>query len=203
MGYDAPDFDNVASDNAAVNGAELLAGDVRGIQASRSGNPPHLTVIGHSYGSTTTGLAASRDGMRVDDIVLIGSPGVGHANTVGDMHMDGKHVYVGANSSDPVTYQTRTNFGWDPLGQDPAADEFGATRFQAEAPDRNIYDPTIGDHSKYYSPDSEALYNMSNVVVGDYADVTQAPGRDEWHGHRNDEDPEGDRTPTKKEHVPR
>jgi pimeloyl-ACP methyl ester carboxylesterase len=201
MGYDAPDFSNVATDDAAVAGATLLAGDVKDIQTSRSGNPPHLTVVGHSYGSTTAGLAASRDGMRVDDLVLIGSPGVGHANTAADLHMDPHHVYVGSNSSDTVTYRTRTAAGWDPLGQDPAGDEFGATRFQAEAPDRNPAVPGFADHSKYYRTGSESLYNISSVVTGDYSDVTTAPQRNEWGGWLNGEDPEHSRTPTRKEHA--
>src|SRR3954468_21252888 len=135
MGYDAPGFDNVASDNAAENGARLLAADVRGIQDSRTGNPAHMTIVGHSYGSTTTAIAASDEGMRADDIVLIGSPGAGHHNNIAGMHWRGSHVFVGANSSDTVTYRTRTTFGWDPLGTDPAGDDFGGTRFQAEATD--------------------------------------------------------------------
>jgi pimeloyl-ACP methyl ester carboxylesterase len=201
MGYDAPDFATVGSDDQAEAGAKLLAGDVRDIQTTRAGNPPHLTVVGHSYGSTTTGLAASKEGMRVDDLVLIGSPGAGHANTAGDLHMSGDHVYVGSNSSDTVTYRTRTAFGWDPLGQDPAGDEFGATRFQAEATDRNPAVPGIADHSKYYDPGSESLYNISSVVTGDYSDVTTAEQRDERGGWLNGKDPESERTPTKKEHA--
>jgi pimeloyl-ACP methyl ester carboxylesterase len=203
MGYDAPDGITVGSDDEAEAGAKLLAGDVRDIQTGRAGNPPHLTVVGHSYGSTTTGLAASREGMRVDDLVLIGSPGAGHANTAGDLHMDPDHVYVGSNSSDTVTYRTRTTFGWDPLGQDPAGDEFGATRFQAEAPDRNPAVPGIADHSKYYDPGSESLYNISNVVTGDYSDVTTAEQRDEAGGWLNKKDPESLRTPTHREHAVR
>jgi pimeloyl-ACP methyl ester carboxylesterase len=201
MGYDAPDFATVSSDDEAEAGAKLLAGDIRDIQTTRAGNPPHLTVVGHSYGSTTTGLAASREGMRVDDLVLIGSPGAGHANSAADLHMDPDHVYVGSNSSDTVTYRTRTAFGWDPLGQDPAGDEFGATRFQAEATDRNPAVPGFADHSKYYEPGSESLYNISNVVTGDYSDVTTAEQREEGGGWLNKKDPESERIPTKKEHA--
>jgi pimeloyl-ACP methyl ester carboxylesterase len=201
MGYDAPGFSNVGSDNAAENGAKLLAADVTGIQASRSGNPPHLTVVGHSYGSTTTAIAASDEGMRVDDIVLIGSPGAGHANTAADLHAG--HVYVGANSSDLVTHFTRseeTAFAWNPLGTDPAGDDFGGTRFQAEAVDRNEHATGIADHSKYYQSGSESLYNIANVVTGNYGDVTTAEARPEWKGIMQDTDPEHDRKPTTKTH---
>jgi hypothetical protein len=195
MGYDAPGFSNVGSDNAADHGAILLAADVAGIQDSRAGDPPHLTVIGHSYGSTTTAVAASNDGMRVEEVVLIGSPGAGHANNVGDMGMDKGHVFVGANSSDTVTYRQRTAAGWDPLGEDPAGAEFGATRFEAEAIDRNSV-PWMGDHSKYYRPNSESLHNVAEVVTGQPDKVIRAPYRDIRHGYPVHGDPEHDRTPT-------
>jgi hypothetical protein len=112
------------------------------------------------------------------------------------MGMDKDHVFVGANSSDTVTYRERTAAGWDPLGKDPAGDEFGATRFEAEAVDRNTHIPWMGDHSKYYRTDSESLYNMAEVVTGHPEKVLHAPDRDIWHGYLVHDDPERDRTPT-------
>ena len=60
---------------------DLLAADVMAVQASRY-VVPHLTVIGHSYGSTTTGTALRDHVTGVDDAVLVGSPGanVEHAS---------------------------------------------------------------------------------------------------------------------------
>ena len=40
-----------------VTGAPLLASDLRGLDALRAVMPPHLTAVGHSYGSTTVGTA--------------------------------------------------------------------------------------------------------------------------------------------------
>jgi len=193
MGYDAPNGIDVATDSDAEAGAMLLAGDVRDIQTTRSGNPPHLTVVGHSYGSTTTSIAITDQGMKTDDVVLIGSPGAGHADDVGDLGMDKEHVYVGSANRDMVTHFTRTGMG-DPLGQDPSAASFGATRFQAEATDRAAV-PLFGDHSKYYNEGTESLGNIGAVVTGDYSDVETAAHRADAAGYEI-YDPEGFRKPT-------
>ena len=63
-----------------------------------------LTVVCHSYGSTTTCLALQREGMTVDQVALIGSPGVGgEATTVADLHLNRSQVFVGSASRDLVT----------------------------------------------------------------------------------------------------
>ena len=50
---------------------------MRGLAATNENEDPHLTAIGHSYGSRTVGAATQQgDGIPgVDDIVLVGSPG--------------------------------------------------------------------------------------------------------------------------------
>jgi len=79
------------------------------------------------------------------------------------------------------------------LGNDPAEDDFGANRFRAEAVDRGPYD-NFGDHSKYFEPQSESLYNMANIVNGDYYDVQSAePRYDPWYD--GVQDPEWERQP--------
>jgi pimeloyl-ACP methyl ester carboxylesterase len=197
MGYDAPNFTNVASDNAAEHGATLLASDVAGIRASREGNQPHLTVIGHSYGSTTASIAADRDHLQADDLILIGSPGAGSAKTVKDYdaQLANGHVWSGSASKDLVTHLNGNNMPGDPLGQDPSEDKFGAQRFTAEAKDRGDHINT-GDHSKYYREGSESLANLADIVTGNYGGVDRAkPRYDKWEfpkGHVI-KDPEGDR----------
>jgi hypothetical protein len=119
--------------------------------------------------------------MKTDDVVLIGSPGAGHADDVGDLGMDKEHVYVGSANRDAVTHFTRTGVG-DPLGQDPSAGSFGATRFQAEATDREPV-PLFADHSKYYREGTESLGNIGAVVTGDYTEVETAPNRTDVAGY--------------------
>ena len=185
MGYDAPGLSNVASENAAVHGASLLAAAVAGLRATHDGSPSHLTVIAHSYGSTTASDACVLDGMRPDDLVLIGSPGTGHAHSAADLGLPPGHVYVGSASKDPVTEDSGK------LGPDPAAASFGATRFHADATNRRDgawYTDNLGEHSKYYNTQgpnsvvpSESLQNISDVATGHGDNIRHdgelAPGR--------------------------
>ncbi|QSQ17692.1 alpha/beta hydrolase [Myxococcus landrumensis] len=197
MGYDAPGFQNVASDNAAENGAKLLASDVAGIRASREGNQPHLTVIGHSYGSTTASIAADKNNLQADDLVLIGSPGAGSAKSVKDYEpqLSNGHVWSGSASKDFVSWLNGSNLPGDPLGQDPSENKFGAKRFTAEAADRGDKS-NMGDHSKYYNEGSESLANLADIVTGNYGGVDRAEhryGKHDWFKGNQVIDPEGKR----------
>lgn len=108
MGYDAPDeLPNlgVGSANMARDGGQLMAADVNALNVTHDGSPSHLTVLGHSYGSTTVSDAAAGFGMRADDVVLVGCPGTDMAKSAADFHLppDG-HLYVGAASTVAVTH---------------------------------------------------------------------------------------------------
>ena len=151
LGYDAPsgwDSAGVVRDDDARDGGALLARDVAGYRASRGDDQPHLTVIGHSYGSTTTALSATENDLAADDIALVGSPGAGEADHAGDLGVGADDVWVGSSSRDPVTYLANTgwvNLGPLSLGEDPSEDAFGAQRFRAEALDRAPW-VSIGAH---------------------------------------------------------
>ncbi|MFD3923137.1 alpha/beta hydrolase [Streptomyces sp. NPDC058595] len=112
LGYDAPQLsvdditgntDVMFTDNAEAGGA-AYGEFMSGIAATNHHENPHLTAVGHSYGSLTVGQAAQRDGgiPGVDDIVLVGSPGTG-ADSAADLGVGRGHVYVGAAENDPVT----------------------------------------------------------------------------------------------------
>jgi pimeloyl-ACP methyl ester carboxylesterase len=131
QGYDAPGDVDVLSQGAAEAGAKLLAADVNAMRVTHAGAVGTLTVVGHSYGSTTTGLALQRDHMHVDQVALIGSPGVGgDATTVAGLHLKSSQVFVGAASLDIVTQLPPV------LGANPTLDTFGGIRFEAEWIDR-------------------------------------------------------------------
>ncbi|MDQ4054254.1 MAG: alpha/beta hydrolase family protein [Actinomycetota bacterium] len=211
IGYDAPDnlpwtgggWDGagVVTEAAATAGGDRLADTIDGLRAGRDGEPAHLTTIGHSYGSTTTGHGAHDHGLATDDLVFAGSPGVGadtgHARDTG---LDPDHVWAGANSRDPITYLA--NHGWvhgetlggAGLGDDPAEDDFGGTRFQAESTTRGAL-PDVDQHVRYFDHGTESLYNISQIVNGGYDEVLEAePNHDPWWG--GVQDPELDRDPT-------
>lgn len=202
MGYDAPDDGDsagVAFEQMAENGGERLADTFDGLNAIRP-DDPHMVAVGHSYGSTTTGTAATDEGLDVDDIVLLGSPGAGDsAGHASDLGVGEDHVWVGSNSRDPVA--DLGDKGWVNkgnvelgLGRDPAEDDFGANRFEAEATDRGDGLNPLNDHSKYFDHDSESLDNLAQILNGDYDDVEQADHKyDPWYS--GPVDPEWDRTP--------
>ena len=176
MGYNAPGLTNVASEGSAVSGGTLLAAAVGGLQTTHQGGPGQITVIAHSYGSTTAADACVLNGMRPSNLVLIGSPGAGHAHTAADLGLPPGHVYVGSASQDPVTH-IPDNYD-NPLGTDPANTSFGATRFHTESVDRGddwgLAKPT--DHSRYYSVQvvdkiptsipSQSLQNLGDIATG-------------------------------------
>lgn len=196
IGYDAPDnltgdhdWLGVVGEEHAARGGARLAEDLDGLRASRPHDPAHLTVIGNSYGSTTTARGATDHGLPVDDVVLAGSPGAGAgADDATDLDVGAGHVWVATSSHDPVAgladngWLGGATLGGAGLGDDPAEDSFGARRVQAESVDRaDDLDPLAG-HTGYFDHDSESLANIAHVVAGAYADVTPAEHRhDPWY----------------------
>lgn len=226
IGYDAPsDLDalTVATEGRARAGGAMLADDVAGFLASRGADEPNLTVIGHSYGSTTVAHGATGTGMDADSIVLLGSPGAGNnVDHASDLGIGAENVYVGSANSDPVSWlgghgwvNLETLPGDLALGNDPAEDDFGARRFQAEVADETMwhvpvtYPPAAGaadwviraldDHTAYLRENSESLYNVAAIVTGHEDQILTAEHRtDPWY--TSVQDPEGDRTPTHQSH---
>lgn len=209
IGYDAPDnlppdgldAAGVVTEQLATAGGERIADALDGLRALRPDDPTHLTAIGHSYGSTTLGHAASDHGVPVDELVVVGSPGLGgEVDSVDDLGVDPEHVWAGANSRDPIAHLA--DDGWlglgtldgAGLGSDPVEDDFDANRFAAEDPSRGP-GPDLDQHSLYFDHDTESLHNIASIVNGDHGDVRPADHvHDPWHGLP--EDPEDDRDPT-------
>ncbi len=109
-------------------------------------------------------------------------------------------MWSGANSRDLVA--DLANHGWvhletlggGGLGDDPAEDDFGARRFQAESTTRGEGGP-FADHAKYFEHDTESLHNIGQIVTGNYDAVLAAdPVTDPWY--TDPRDPEFDREPT-------
>lgn len=66
----------------------------------------HPTQIGHSYGSVLTGVAVRSGNLHVDDIVVVGSPGMTVASAK-DLHLDPSRVWVAADPRDIVANPKR------------------------------------------------------------------------------------------------
>ena len=166
MGYDRPmNIPEAGFTQPATSGAGSLDAFQDGLRASHVGDPSLNTVIGHSYGSTVVGAAAS-GGHHLDanNVIAVGSPGmlVQHA---GDLNLDpGAGVYATRAANDVITFATDTT-----LGPDPIAQAFGATGLMADpGPSLDTYGifPSVDAHSSYWNPGNVALRNMGAVIAG-------------------------------------
>ncbi len=169
IGYQAPQLtagslfsdNSVASDNAAEAGAEKLTPFLQGIDAARD-TDSHLTALGHSYGSTTTGLALQNN-TGVDDAVFFGSPGVGTSHIEDLKVPDGHATYIEAKN-DPVG--DFGAFGIDPSHLDGM--EY-ATSAEARHPGDGRMLHEVTGHTSYLDDGSTSQYNMA-VITGGMSD---------------------------------
>ena len=161
LNYDAPTdvtktFDpSVASTEKARAGADRLAGFLTGVRSWRNeqGGSLHLTSIGHSYGSTTTGLAMLKMGEGVvDNQIYLASPGSG-AHSVGALGVDPSHVWVSAVPEGDAVQGMGPD--WSDFARDPvelegiqhlSGDATGAQGYVSVNP--GSYD----NHSSYFAP---------------------------------------------------
>jgi hypothetical protein len=196
LGYDAPNIATVASTSNAEAGAPAYNQFMDGLEVTNRNKDPHVTAIGHSYGSLTVGTAARQDGgiPAVDDIILLGSPGVG-VDKAEELGVDKKNVYVGAADNDPVTQlPSKQQSGVGVLvmaggpfisylagdiadqgdddvhfGKDPASEAFGAQRFKVDDGPHPILDLGGFDaHSQYFTPERDKVSadNIALIVAG-------------------------------------
>jgi hypothetical protein len=164
LGYDAPQWDTVGdpgqsvlvNDAAEAGGAEL-AGFIEGVLAARP-TDPHLTALGHSYGSTTTGYALQQvDG--VDDAVLFGSPGASTGD-VGDLRVPPGHLSVLEARGDWIA--DLGSFGGDTNQLDDVTNLSAA---EETAPDGSRLLESKG-HSEYLQPRTTSQHNLAATVAG-------------------------------------
>ncbi|RPK61502.1 hypothetical protein EES43_15325 [Streptomyces sp. ADI96-02] len=204
LGYDAPQSPEgvsslaVSLEGRAEEGGGAFRDFMGGIDATNQNENPHLTAIGHSYGSRTVGAAARNEGgiPGVDDIVLVGSPGVG-VDRAENLGVSADHVFVGAADNDVVTRvpskeqaiagaagqllagplgsyvaaeaaDQRNNRLW--FGRDPASEEFGARRFPVDDGPQPIgrQGVSLEAHSLYFDPvrDSASAGSIALIVAG-------------------------------------
>ncbi|MFF5212735.1 alpha/beta hydrolase [Streptosporangium sp. NPDC000396] len=194
LGYGAPQWDatlsltrTVVNKNAAEEGAPLLASFVDGLHAAhKAASDARFTVLGHSYGSTVTGLAAQqRPHTFADQLIFVGSPGVG-AVKAKDLGVDS--VWVGEAPNDPVgdvgsvPLQFTGTLTDDALrlpkvsgalGVDPSAPGFGARQFYVANSGDSLL--SFKAHSKYWDDDSASLKNIGYLVTGKYDNLLPFP----------------------------
>ena len=170
LGYDAPEWLSVAGTGAARAGAQDLDRFVEGLRVTTDGPPAHHTVVGHSYGSLVVGTAAREHGLPVDDLVFVGSPGVGadHAGDLGGptvwastARWDVIHGTALADRVPEWLDRDVTEDRWH--GRDPGDPGFGARTFTS-APG-HWYDP-VAAHNSYFEAGNPALAAIGAIARG-------------------------------------
>lgn len=168
MGYDRPMNLWEAKDTGwALGGAQALDDYQSGLRASHNGAPSINTVIGHSYGSTLAGAAATNGHfLDANNFIAVGSPGV-LADNANQLNLDpGANVYATRARHDIISFAG----GWT-LGISPTEDSFGAHVFGASPGPTTgpgfLQLPSLAAHSSYWdSMENPALINMGRVIVG-------------------------------------
>ncbi|GAA1460847.1 alpha/beta hydrolase [Williamsia maris] len=164
----------LGTSRVAVRSAPRLSEFYRGLRATAEVDTPHITALGHSYGSLVTSLALGRNGgQSVDDVVFYGSPGLSptwspqHFRQASDYGLTDGHVYVMKGAQDRIA-----ELGY--FGGDPYDDHFVALsaaagtspdgRYREGAPRHADYPRTFG------SCGDETLrmsgYNFAVIIVG-------------------------------------
>ncbi|REK81291.1 hypothetical protein DVG80_18350 [Rhodococcus erythropolis] len=184
IGYDAPQLDKddyfseesiagaiqVAQPWNAQAAAPDLSQFYKGIDASNYDDDPHLTAVGHSYGSFTTGLALQEtpEGI-VDDVMVYGSPGLGTGHdfdsSLDKLNIAPGHAYEMTAHNDPVAHMNR--FGWSP----GYMSEFTHLDTDATTTADGVVRQGASGHSEYpRSGDNGELrtsgYNTAVVIAG-------------------------------------
>ena len=184
LGYDAPDLNNtsVLNNDRSIAGREPYLQFMEGVRATHEGEPAHLVAMGHSYGSTVVGEAARTGHLDVNDILVVGSPGM-HVDNASQLMHDPRHVWAGAALDDPVAEAKGLRKYTVPIlgpigtpivehiadsshGTAPSVEGFGGNRFAVD---------TSG-HSNYWNNNSESLTNQARILVGAYDKTTLYKG---------------------------
>lgn len=167
LGYDPPDtIPGAALGGRARVGARSLARFVGALEDRRDA---HTTVVGHSYGSVTTGTAAAEGRMAADDVVFTGSPGTGGGRRdVGELGTLSR-FWAGEAPYDIVAPAPAH-------GEAPGDPGFGARLFDASGEERPRHH-IEHNHQSYYRRGSASLRNIANIAGAWPDDVTPPPPR--------------------------
>jgi len=155
LGYDAPDNLLAASGaGAAEDGAPDLQAFTSGLRESSTNPDARVTIIGHSYGSTVIGHADAQDngnGLAVDDIVVMGSPGLG-VGGVDELNIGGDNFWSGMADDDPIRFTPGFIHGTNPVNEG-----YGGQRIDTG---------DASGHSAYWDAGGDALRNQAYIMTG-------------------------------------
>lgn len=192
LGYESPGPVETVSTARADAGAVLLGAALGGYDAYRTatGLDSELTVLAHSYGSTTAAIALANAEYSVDSFVMIGSAGIPSTIGLDDLHVPADRVFASEATADDIADKGQFWSG----RANPASAEWGARLFSSNG--TTLADGTIlaavrahdvvgsddqADQEKYLGDGTESLYGIRKIVTGqpyDIAPVSPAPATD-------------------------
>ncbi|KQO62932.1 hypothetical protein ASF23_08480 [Curtobacterium sp. Leaf261] len=169
MGYRTPDLSNVMSLSLAHEGAPRLERVISGLDLMRADHAPRVSIVAHSYGSTTSLMALATGRIHVDSLTVIGSPGstIAHSSSLA---VPTGQVFVGNAHWDPIA-------GTGYFGTDPGSKSFGATVLDLDGG----ADPVDADdvfrqprgHNDYLKAGTASLHDIALIAIG-RSDLIQA-----------------------------
>lgn len=170
IGYQAPQWDgglvdpsqSVASPEAAKAGGESLAKFYSGLGAAHEASDTslHLTALGHSYGSSTTGFALGHD-TPVNDAILFGSPGQGADH----LNVPAGHLYDERDAGDNLVPALHGTLGPSPYYSPDAMPNYHQLSTDTSTTELGRLNATQG-HSGYLDAKSTSLYNLAAITSG-------------------------------------
>ena len=160
IGYQTPVLTNIGGLDLARQGADSLERTLMGIQSLRVSDPPYLSVLAHSYGSTAALLALERGTVTVDALALMGSPG-SDAQSVKQLGVRGGNVFVGEAAMDPIVNSAF-------FGSDPGSPSYGAKPMGVGGAADPITHRTLSGssgHNEYFSAGTECMRNLALIGI--------------------------------------
>lgn len=174
IGYDAPQDPllDAPFDSYADGAKKDLDRFQDGLRATHEGPRSHNVVLGHSYGSTVIGHAARDERLDVDDVVFVGSPGVG-VDKIEDLHIPPDRVHATVAENDIIRQSNNPHSFDDPLersldihGPDPADPRFGGKPFTSDPGTASWPLGSEAAHSEYWELRNAGLTNMGLIIAG-------------------------------------
>ncbi|MGH1522985.1 alpha/beta hydrolase [Leifsonia sp. L25] len=160
IGYQTPVLTNIGGMDLARQGADSLERALSGLQELRQTDPPYLSVLAHSYGSTAALLALEKGTVTVDALALMGSPG-SDAQSVRQLGVRDGNVYVAKASMDPIVNSAF-------FGSDPGAPSYGAKTMGVDgAADPITHKSLTGSsgHNEYFTAGTECMRNLALIGI--------------------------------------
>lgn len=160
IGYQTPVLTNIGGMDLAKQGADSLERTLIGLQSLRQADPPYVSVLAHSYGSTAALLALEKGTVTVDALALMGSPG-SDAQSVHQLGVRDGNVYVGKATMDPIVNSAF-------FGSDPGAPSYGAKKMGVDGGTDPITHKSLtgsSGHNEYFSAGTECMRNLALIGI--------------------------------------